>query len=173
MVEVDLGVVIASLRRHADVFAALANGVGDEQARWKPEPGKWSILEVVAHLADEEVEDFRARVDATLHRPHEDWNPIDPQGWAVERRYDDGTLPVALDRFLSARAESIAWLEGLSDPDWSLTHHHPKFGPIRAGDLLTAWVAHDHIHVRQLNRLAREFFVTRISGFSPAYAGTW
>lgn len=169
----DLGAIVTSLRRNAEVVAGLASDVDGEQARWKPEPGKWSILEVVAHLADEEVDDFRARLDYTLHRPQSPWQPIDPEGWAVERRYNEGHLPDALARFRAARSESILWLEGLEAPDWASAHHHPKLGPIRAGDLLTAWVAHDHIHVRQLNRLHREFLVSTVSDFSARYAGDW
>ncbi len=67
------------LRANAAVIAALVAGVTDEQARWKPDPAQWSILEVMGHLADEEVEDFRTRLDLTLHRPEAEWPRIDPQ----------------------------------------------------------------------------------------------
>jgi hypothetical protein len=170
---VDLSSVVRRLRANADAVAAQVAGVGDDEARWKPEPTKWSILEVVTHLADEEVEDFRRRVDLTLHSPRAEWPPIDPEGWAVQRRYSEGDLQGALGRFLTSRAESVDWLESLVDPDWDLAYRHPRFGPIRAGDLLTSWVAHDYIHIRQLNRLQRELLVTSISGYSPAYAGRW
>jgi hypothetical protein len=160
------------LRAHADVFAGLVAGVGDEQARWRPEPAQWSILEVVNHLADEELEDFRARLDATLHRPGE-WPPIDPQGWPAARRYNERALADSLQRFLAARAESLTWLDGLVTPDWSRAYQHPRVGSITAGDLRTSWVAHDHIHIRQINRLHRDWVVTSLSDHSPEYAGQW
>ncbi|MGD2046433.1 MAG: DinB family protein [Gemmatimonadota bacterium] len=169
----DVATAVVSLRRNAAVLADLVRDVSAEQARWKPEPTQWSILEVVTHLADEEVEDFRARVDSTLHRPEAEWSPIDPEGWAVERRYNEGSLDASLHRFLTARAESIAWLQGLAGADWATAHEHPSLGPIRAGDLLTSWVAHDHIHIRQVNRLQRDFLVATTAGFSPRYAGRW
>jgi hypothetical protein len=169
----DVAAVIARLRANADVFSALLAGVGEEQARWRPDPGKWSILEVVSHLADEEVEDFRSRVSRTLHYPREPWDPIDPQGWAVQRRYNEGRLPEVLDRFLASRSESLAWLAGVHAADWTVAHEHPRFGPIRAGDLLTSWLAHDLIHVRQLNRLHREYLVASLSSYSSDYAGSW
>jgi hypothetical protein len=171
--ELDLTAIVESLRRNALTITAQVASVGDEQARWRPEPAKWSILEVVAHLADEEVEDFRARVRSTLDHRDADWAPIDPEGWAVQRRYNEGSLADVLARFASERAKSIAWLEGLECPDWSRAHEHPEWGPFSAGDLLTAWVAHDHIHVRQLNRLQREYLVSVVSDFSPSYAGSW
>lgn len=169
----ELSVMIERLRANAGVLAALVAGVGDAQARWKPERDKWSILEVTCHLADEEVEDFRTRVEHTLERPEAAWPPIDPQGWAEARAYNERDLAEALARFLAARRDSLAWLESLGDPDWSRAHRHPKLGPISAGDLLTSWVAHDHIHIRQLNRLHREYLVEELSEHAPDYAGRW
>lgn len=173
MEDVELPIIVEALRRNARVVAALVSAVGDEQARWRPHPDKWSILEVVSHLADEEVEDFRARVDAALNRPNDQWKPIDPEGWVAARRYNEGNLVEQTERFLTSRAETVSWLEGLHVPDWDVAYDHPRFGPIRAGDLLTAWVAHDHIHIRQINRLQREFLVTEASRYSPRYAGPW
>jgi len=173
ILQLDVDVLVDDMRRNARTLAALVADVSAEQARWKSEPRQWSILEVVTHLADEEVEDFRARLDSTLNRPEAPWRPIDPEGWAVERRYNEGSLEASLVRFLDAREESIEWLEGLVRPDWTLVHPHPNLGPIRAGDLLTSWSAHDHIHIRQLNRIHRDFLVSAASGFSPRYAGRW
>ena len=70
--------IIERLRANVDVFDALTRGVSEEQSRWKPATDQWSILEVVNHLADEEVEDFRHRLDLTLHRPGEHWPPSLP-----------------------------------------------------------------------------------------------
>src|SRR5690606_33478745 len=125
-------------------------GVAPEQARWKPEPEAWSILEVVNHLADEEVEDFRTRIDFTLHRPGDAWPGIDPQGWPAARGYLTRELMPSLDRFLEERRHSVAWLRGLEGRDWALGYDHPRGGTIRAGDLLAAWLDHDLVHIRQI-----------------------
>lgn len=167
------GALIRRLRANADVFASLVAGVEQDQACWKPSPDEWSILEVVRHLADEEVEDFRARVEATLHRPGAVWPPIDPPRWAVERAYNSGTLSEALESFLERRKESVAWLADLEGADWTVTHEHPLLGLLSAGDLLTSWLAHDLIHIRQLARLQRQYLVSVLSPCSPDYAGRW
>lgn len=168
-----LDAIVERLRTNAGAISALVAGVDEVQARWKPEPTHWSILEVVNHLADEEVEDFRMRLDFTLNRTGEPWPPIDPRGWAEERRYNDRSLAKSLDRFVTRRAESIGFLRELEAPDWSLAYEHPRAGRITAGDLLTSWVAHDHIHLRQLNRLHRQYLVSSLSPYSPDYAGSW
>lgn len=169
----DIAPYIRRLRANVTVFQGLVGGVTRQQARWKPTPDQWSILEVVAHLADEEVLDFRTRLDLTLHRPEEAWRPIDPPRWAVDRRYNEGILEDTFQRFTNERARSVAWLEGLGGADWDRRHAHPRLGDIRAGDLLTSWVGHDLIHIRQINRLHRQYLVEVQSPYSAEYAGNW
>jgi len=65
---------------NAEAMAALARNISDAQARWKPAPEEWSVLEVICHLYDEEREDFRTRTRLTLEDPEADWPPIDPVG---------------------------------------------------------------------------------------------
>ena len=68
--------LVDSLERFAGFLPAVLRGVSLEDARWRPADGAWSILEVVTHLADEEVEDFRARLERTLRDPSESWPPL-------------------------------------------------------------------------------------------------
>lgn len=170
----DIDPVIQRLRENADVFAALVRGVDDAQARWRPAPDRWSILEVVCHLADEESRDFRTRLDLTLHRPGEPWPPIDPEGWVEEERYAERDLAEEIKRFRSGRTHSVEWLRGLDDPDWTLTYEHPTAGTLPASDLLASWLAHDLIHVRQVSRLHRQYLEAALMpGCRVGYAGRW
>ena len=58
--------IVEHLRANCDVFKYLFKSVSDEQARWKPGKDRWSILEVINHLYDEEREDFRKRLELVL-----------------------------------------------------------------------------------------------------------
>lgn len=71
----NISSAVKQLRRNGSAIVALASAVDAEQARWRPAPDKWSILEVVIHLADEEREDFRTRLDLILHDPTQEWPP--------------------------------------------------------------------------------------------------
>ena len=66
------------LAANGGAVAALAAGIDADQSRWKPSADAWSVLEVINHLADEELEDFRQRLDLTLHQPQAPWPAIDP-----------------------------------------------------------------------------------------------
>jgi hypothetical protein len=167
--------LIASLEHFCSVLPAVVRGTSDADARWKPAPPEsaWSILEIVRHLGDEEVDDFRMRLDLTLRDPQLEWPPIAPEQWAKDRRYNEDELARAVERFVQERAFSLAWLKSLRNPDWNSTVAHPKLGSMRAGDLLTSWAAHDQLHLRQIAK--RNWQLVRRDGgeFTADYAGAW
>jgi hypothetical protein len=164
--------IAGQLARNAETIRSIVSGLSDEQARWKPTPKDWSILEVINHLYDEEREDFRTRVDYTLHRPGEDPPGIDPEGWVTARAYNQRDLAESLQNFLHERQQSIAWLQGLVAPDWEKSYKRPQF-EISAGSLLASWLAHDFLHLRQLTELQYAWVKQQTAPFSVEYAGPW
>ena len=161
------------LSKNTATIQSLVQGVAEEQARWKPTPEEWSILEEINHLYDEESEDFRTRLDLLLHQPGQPWPGIDPPGWVVERSYNTRDLAASLSNFLQERQRSVSWLEGLSSPAWEARYQHPQAGEISAGDLLASWLAHDFLHIRQLAQLHWEYVSLVAKPHSTDYAGTW
>jgi hypothetical protein len=115
----DLEFFLTQMSAHVGAISSLTLGISAEQARWKPDSEKWSILEVINHLYDEERLDFRLRLDIILHHPNQSWPPINPQGWVAEHAYDQRDLVQSVDDFLLERQKSLAWLKGLENPDWN------------------------------------------------------
>ena len=168
----ELAFFTRQLTDNADRIDALVSGVSQEEARWKPDPNSWSILEVINHLHDEELEDFRVRLEIILHNPEKPWPPIDPEGWVSEQRYNEQDLEESLNLFLDERDASLAWLHGLENPDWQTTYEAP-WGEIRAGDMLVSWVTHDQLHMRQLVELHHLLTADQAKPFRLDYAGPW
>ena len=165
--------MISSLEEAGNYIPNLLRNVSDEDARWKPPSQNWAIVEIVCHLIDEEREDFRKRIEMTLDNSSQEWPSINPELWAVDRRYLDRDFQESVREFQTERAESIQILKSLDEPNWYESYEHPHLGPIRAGDLLVSWVAHDQLHVSQLAKRRYEM-INRDSGdFSFRYAGDW
>lgn len=168
----DHTMILQELSRNKEVFSRLLAGTNKEMYVWKYQPDKWCLLEIICHLHDEEREDFRARTKHILETPYLALPSIDPQGWVSERRYIDQSYDEVLSKFLEERKVSVQWLQSLQNPDWNITYQHPKFGPMSAKMMLSNWLAHDYIHIRQVVRV-KYYYLKYISGEELSYAGTW
>jgi hypothetical protein len=169
----NLEFILSRFSHNADTIASLVQDNAPEQAKWRPQPEAWSLLETINHLYDEEREDFRVRLDLLLHQPEVDWPPIDPDGWVTARAYNERDLSTSLYNFLQERQKSLDWLRGLSEPNWESGKKAPWGGIMRAGDMLAAWLAHDHLHIRQLNELHYAYWAQRADPYAVRYAGEW
>ncbi len=169
----NLSYYLDCLTHQAEAIARLIESADATQARWKPSPEAWSILEVINHLYDEEIEDFRIRLQITLRDPEEAWPANDPQRKVTERNYNERDLGISLENFLHERTNSLEWLRLLDSPNWSHKHIVAELGSLHAGDLLASWVAHDLLHVRQLAELLFMYQHQVAQPFSVDYAGEW
>lgn len=169
----DPSVAAERLERGATLVAALFEGLEPAFQRWKSAPERWSLLEILAHLADEEELDFRARIQSTLRDPSAAWPPIAPQDWVAARRYNEQDPGTVLNRFRTERARSVQWLRSQGKAPWGNTYVHPKAGPLSARLLLANWLAHDQLHVRQMLRVHREALLRDAAPDGLDYAGPW
>jgi hypothetical protein len=164
--------IIEGLSHNAVIFRELMSGISEEQARWKPAPDRWSLLEVINHLHDIEREDFRTHLDIVLHHPKRPWPSINIMEWLTSRSYNERDIEQSLNRFLREREQSLSWLEGLSSPAWDTEYVDPASGKlrIRAGDLMVSWAAHDYFHIEQSAKLHGEYLTVAFSPYSTDYA---
>lgn len=169
----EMNRILERFEQNTATIETLTDAVSDQQAVWRPTPQDWSILEVINHLYDEEREDFRTRLDLILHRPADMWPPIDPPGWVVERRYNERALDKSLADFLAERENSLIWLRSLVQPNWDKQSTHPAGFVLSAGDMLAAWLAHDFLHIRQLNELHYLYHRQQVEPRTVIYAGDW
>lgn len=165
--------LISQLENSGRALVAALAGISPAESKWKPTPNDWSIVEIVNHLVDEEIEDFRTRLRLTLESPLADWPPIDPPRAAFARRYQDRDLSESIARFEAARGESLQWLRSLRNLSLNQVHTHPKLGSMRAGDLLASWAAHDLLHLRQITKRRYQHLRAMVEPFKIDYAGEW
>ena len=165
--------VIRRMRGNAEATRALVGTISDEQAHWKPDADTWSMKEVMEHVYNEERIDFRKHLREMLSDPPQPWGKWNPQEYVKVE-----SCRQALESFLAEREVSIAWLQELGSPDWNL-ESRASFGPageelvLKFGDVLVSWVAHDFLHLRQMNELLFAWNEKQAAPYSVQYAGGW
>ena len=164
--------IIDRLESNGRVFYALLNGVDHNQTTWRPEPDMWSLLEIVCHLLDEEIEDFRQRTKVCLENPGQSPPAINPGEWVKSRDYQSRDFQSSLDNLIKERSKSTKWLRSLSIPNWSTGYNHSSLGFLSAHFFLENWLAHDYMHIRQINRTKFLYFAQN-ADHSLEYAGNW
>ena len=155
------------------IILNLVADISSEQAAWKPSPDRWSVLEVMRHLIDIEIEDFRSDFDIVLFHPETNWPSFNIHEWVVSRKYNEADLADSIGRFSDERDKSVTWLDGIDNPDLDALHSGNGFGgkPMSAGDVLSSWLAHDLGHIRQLALLQWEILKNTSKPYNPAYSG--
>ena len=164
--------IIKELDNNRRVYENLLDDVPKEMISWKDDLKRWSLLEIVCHLYDVEKEDFRARVKSVLNDPTQALTPIDPVGWVKDRNYADQDYDLMVFRFLKQRKISVEWLNSLKDPPWKNSFNYASLGNMSAELFLSNWLAHDHLHFRQIVKLKFDF-LKDVSGHKLDYAGNW
>jgi DinB superfamily len=160
------------LSRNKEIFKSLLNDITRDDFLWKQEPGKWCLLEIVCHLYDEECEDFPKRLKSVLEDPEKPFSSIDPVGWVKERDYINQNFDKKLESFLTERDRSLVWLNKLTSPKWDNAYQHPSIGPMSAKMILSNWLAHDYLHIRQIVKLKYDY-LKYSSEQRLDYAGDW
>lgn len=164
--------VIAELERHIKVFESLLLNIPKELLFFRQEEDSWCLLEITCHLLDEEIYDFRARVKHALETPTNKLKPISPKTWPLDHDYLDKDFQKVLEQFLEERTNSIIWLKGLKNVQWDNVVLHPDLGKLHAIIFLENWLAHDYLHIRQINKIKR-FYLSQVSDDDLSYAGIW
>ncbi len=173
MIAPDASAFARRLGASGDALMALVSDAGPDEARWKPEPAKWSMLEIVGHLVDEERLDFRRRLELVLDSPEHPWPSLDPEGRVREGHFNARALSDLVAEFAAERQRSVEWLESLRSPAWTNAYRHPTAGVLTASALLHAWAAHDLLHIRQIVRARYAFLAVAAAPASLDYAGPW
>jgi hypothetical protein len=148
----------------------VVQGVDSETLRQRESAERWSPLEILAHVADEEVEDFRPRAQAAAVGAPVPW-AIDPARWVSERGYNAQDPADVLQRLAAEREASCAWLRNLSMEALDSALEDPQLGRMRCGDFVAAWRLHDLLHLRQLVTALAVLTARRFSDCRTEYAG--
>jgi uncharacterized damage-inducible protein DinB len=126
-----------------------------KQLARRPEPGKWSIAEILAHLADAElVGGWRMRL--ILGSNGVSIQPFDQDVWAEILGYSRRDAKVSLETFRVLREANLAMLKSLSKNLWENYGMHQERGKETIAHIVRMFAGHDLNHLAQIERITKE-----------------
>lgn len=143
------------LRGYLDGVEALVDATKDvtqEQLDWKPSPEKWSIRQIVAHLADVELV-YVHRIRKTIAEASPLLTAFDQDAWVNTLFANEVSVNVAIDVIRSLRRFNEAALRNVSEEAFTRTGQHETDGPFTAFDMLAKLNQHLYHHIDQITHL--------------------
>jgi hypothetical protein len=143
---------IESQRKAPRRVKKLINGLSEKELAARPIDGKWSIKEVLAHLADGEVIlGSRVRMVAAQDRPV--LIGYDQDAFVANLGIERTSSAELLAAFKAARAVNVALLERLAQDRFARIGLHSERGEESIETMIRMYAGHDRIHEDQIARL--------------------
>jgi hypothetical protein len=133
-------------------LARLLKGLTPSKLRKRPSPGKWSIAEIVNHMADTElVAGFRIRF--ILGNPGSPIQGFDQDVWVTALHYDRASVRQSFERFRILREANLALLKTINREQWKDQGIHSERGPESVDVIVRMFAGHDINHLSQIERI--------------------
>jgi len=133
----------------ADKLEQLIAGVPVARLRQRPAPDKWSVNDIVAHLADGEiVGGFRLRL--ILGAPGTPIVAYDQDAWVTSGHYDRRDPWNSTEQFRVLREGNLQLLRSLEPEQWTHCGLHSERGPESIEHIVRMFAAHDLNHLKQI-----------------------
>jgi uncharacterized damage-inducible protein DinB len=163
-IEKDKLEIVQHLERGREDFLAAVAGLDESQAKVRPDPARWSVLDCVEHVAtveerflgwlqsakklDEPRIDKEKEAGLLARVADRSTRAQSPEAALPTGRF--ATLAQALEQFNAGRTRSIQFAQDRSDELYYLVAEHPRFGPMNGAEFLVIITAHARRHAAQI-----------------------
>ena len=142
-------------RTTASRLQKATKGLTAAQLKWRSQPAKWSIAEIIAHLADAEiVASWRMR--SVIGENGVTIQPFDQDAWASAFKYQNRDARRSLELFRTLRENNLAMLKEISKETWDNYGMHMERGKESIAHLTRMFAGHDTNHVLQVEGIVKE-----------------
>ena len=123
----------------------------EEAIHFKPSPDKWSIAEIICHIADAEANAY-VRLRKAIAESGGEIAPYDHNAWAENLFYDKLDYKDALELIRILRKNMYEVLKLVPEEQWLNYFMHPETGRITLKDGVQLYVEHIEMHIQQMHR---------------------
>lgn len=161
--------VFAILASTPDKLQRELRDFSPREMKKRPAPGKWSIQEILAHLADVEQVGMRDRVEAIVTQRRPVLEPFDQEKRIVELHYERIDPRESLASFSRQRRANVKWLRKLRPAQLRRMGLHKSVGQVSALEFLHEWAFHDLGHLRQILEVKRYALYPQMGNMQKFY----
>lgn len=155
MTESELKQKIDAIEAGPGIIAAAVSGLDAKTLDFKPSPEKWSVRQMVAHLADIDIlYGYRLRQMIADRQPV--IAPVDQDDWAQGLGYAEADVAQCLEQYRATRRGNVRLLRRLKVSDLGRGAYHPEHNRlVTVEDVIGMMAGHDPNHLGQIERLKR------------------
>ena len=139
----------AVIAETAQQLAKLVHSLDSKALDKAPAPGKWSIRQILTHLADCELV-FGFRLRQTVAQDNHTVQPFDQDQWVNTFHYGDQDATQLIRAFTPIRRVNLELLQNVDRELFNKPAKHPVWGAITVGQLVIHLAAHDTNHLQQI-----------------------
>jgi hypothetical protein len=166
----ELAGAAGQIRHTPQICELLLMGVSADDLKWKPQPSRFSISEVLAHVTHADEYCFGPRLRRMLSEEDPQFEDYQDSAFLDQPAEYLNNGPARLDEFVATRARWMKLIENVTLEKVDRRGRHCALGPVSVGELLHEWAFHDLGHVRQIAELLRaRRFYPHIGAFQPLY----
>lgn len=152
----EIADLLERFRRGGELLAVVTTGAAGAELDWTPAPDKWSVRQIVCHLADSEIV-----VADRLRRTIAEDNPtliyFDEKAWTSRLDYHRRKFSRAIETFRQIRQDNFDLLKDVEESAWSRTATHSQQGTITLLDLLRTYAEHAEGHAKQIQGVRQQY----------------
>ena len=142
-------------RETAKMLAKLIHSLDKKQLSQRPEPGKWSITEILAHLADSEIV-LSWRMRMVICQNGAAMQAADQDVWSQTLDYAGRDPEVSLETFRVLRENNLRMPEVLPNNRWENYGMHSEHGKQTLAHIVRMYAGHDLNHLAQVEKIAKQ-----------------
>lgn len=152
----EVAELLERFRRGGELLAVVTTGAAGAELDFTPGADKWSVRQIVCHLADSELvggDRFRR----TIAEDNPTLIGYDEKAWAKNLDYHRRKFSQAVESFRRMRTENYELLKELQDEAWQRPATHNERGPMTLLELLRIYAHHVESHCRQIQGVRQEY----------------
>ena len=130
----------------------LVKGAPASRLSKRPGPDKWSVSEIIAHMADTEIV-IGWRIRSILGAPGTPIQAYDQDAWAGAGLYAKRDPRRSIELFRAVRDANLALYKSLSPEQWKYFGMHAERGEESLERIALMIAGHDINHILQIERI--------------------